>query len=125
MTYNGEEIGFPCQEMIQEFIEHHGLMISAEEVIEYWKEKNFLTKKGQPVKTLEAFVNVANGIYVQKLRKMSCANTQKKLSKTSKWLDNHFKLFCEYMNRLKSENPQKWHEYICEITGIENSSIKL
>lgn len=75
MKYKGEEVGIPCQEMVQEFIDECGLSISADEVLEYWRNKNFLTKKGQPVKTLEAMVHSANSIFVQRCRK--CANNSK------------------------------------------------
>ena len=110
MKYKDEEIGIPCPEMVQEFIDEAGLSISAEEVLEYWKKKNFLTKKGQPIKTLEALVHVANSIYVQRMRKLGKPN--EKRSKASKWIDNHAKFFCECMNNLKKENPRNGRKSI-------------
>ena len=122
MKYKGEEIGIPCAEMIQEFIDECGLSISAEDVIAYWKPKDFLTKRGEPVKTLEALVHVVNSAYVQRIRKTNGVVINKKPSKASRWLDNQFKTFCECMNLLKDENPQKWQEYYeaCISLGDKN-----
>lgn len=114
MKYKNEEIGFPCQEMIQEYIDECGLPISVAEVLEYWGKKNFLTKKGEPVKTLEALVNVANSIFVQRLRLGNTDNEPQ--SKKCRWLDKHFGFFCECMKAVKTENPQKWQKLRDELT---------
>lgn len=119
MKYKNEEIKKPTQELIQEYINECGLKISAEEVVEYWADKNFLTRKGQPVKTLEALVNVVNSLKAQKLRKLSDGTFPgRKSSKHLRWLNNHFKFFCECMNTIKKENPQRWQAYIKEANRL-------
>ena len=68
MTYKGQEIGIPTLELIQECITQWKLRVSAQEVYDYWTSMNWLTKKGQPIKTLESACNVANGLFIQRQR---------------------------------------------------------
>ena len=61
MTYKGKEIKEPTIEMISEYISKMGFGFSANEFIEYYSKRNWLTKKGQPIKTLESAINSYNG----------------------------------------------------------------
>lgn len=123
MTYKGEEIGIPCVEMVQEYINEFALSISADEVLDYWRKKNFLTKKGLPVKTLEALVNVVNSIYVQKNRKLATGSVHKiENLKAEKWLKKNFAMFCEYMSIIKTNNPQMWKELNDEYIKLTSPS---
>ena len=42
-------------------------LITAEQVIEYWDKKNWLTVKGEKIKSIAALVNVANSYNEKKL----------------------------------------------------------
>ncbi len=63
MKYKGVEVGIPTLEMIQEQINRMGFGFSASELYKHYQSMNWLTKKGQPIKTLEALVNSYNGSY--------------------------------------------------------------
>lgn len=69
MTYNGVEVGIPTQGMFQEFIEREGFRFTAKEVYDYCASKEWKTKKGTPMKTLEAMANVYNSLFLQNERK--------------------------------------------------------
>lgn len=72
MKYRGIEIGKPTLEMVQEYICRMGFGFSATEIFDFYQPKNWTTKKGQPIKTLEAMVNSFNGSYcLSKCRDMS------------------------------------------------------
>ena len=63
MKYKGIEVGIPTLEMIQEQIDRMGFKFAASELFEHYKAMNWLTKKGQPIKTLESLINSYNGSY--------------------------------------------------------------
>lgn len=55
MTFYGDEIGLvPTMTQIEIYISEKGLYVTPQQVWDYWSKKNWLTLKGQPVKTLEA-----------------------------------------------------------------------
>lgn len=65
MTFYGDEIGLvPTMTQIEIYISEKGLYVTPQQVWDYWSKKNWLTLKGQPVKTLEAAVHVVNGIVI-------------------------------------------------------------
>ena len=67
MTFKGDEIiGMPTFAMIESFIAEKGLFCEPKDVLAYWENKNWLTKKGTEPKTLEAAINVYNGIATQR-----------------------------------------------------------
>jgi hypothetical protein len=82
MTYKGQEIGIPTLELIQECITQWKLRVSAQEVYDYWTSRNWLTKKGQPIKTIESACNVANSLFIQRQRKGVNNNISKSESLT-------------------------------------------
>ncbi len=63
MKYKGIEVGIPTLEMIQEQIDRMGFKFAASELFEHYQAMNWLTKKGQPIKTLESLINSYNGSY--------------------------------------------------------------
>lgn len=70
MKYKNREIGESATiEQIQDYIALKRMRISAEDVYNYWNGKKWLTQKGKGVATLEAAVNVYNGIAVARARK--------------------------------------------------------
>ena len=86
MTYKGQEIGIPTLELIQECITQWKLRVSAQEVYDHWTSRNWLTKKGQAVKTLESACNVANSLFVQRQRK----GVNNNISKTSFLIEERY-----------------------------------
>lgn len=65
MTFYGDEIGLiPQMRQIEIYIAEKGLYITPQQVWDYWSKKEWKTLKGNPVKTLEAAVNVANGVLI-------------------------------------------------------------
>jgi hypothetical protein len=62
MKYKGFNITEPSLEMFQEFIKEYNLPISAEEVYNHYKERNWLTKKGTKAKSVEVLCNAWNSI---------------------------------------------------------------
>lgn len=62
MKYKGFNITEPSLEMFQEFIKEYNLPISAEEVYNHYKKRNWLTKKGTKAKSVEVLCNVWNSI---------------------------------------------------------------
>lgn len=118
MKYKGNEIGKPTLELINEYIEECHLSLSADEVLGYWSKKNFLTKKGLPVSTLESMVHVVNSIVVQRHRK-GMTNISKN-DKAEDWLNKNFGAFCECMNLIKEHNPQMWNELFNKIIILKS-----
>jgi len=66
MKYKNSEIGIPTLEQIQEFINRMGFKFTASEVFDYFSANNWLTKKGEPIKTLESIVNVYNSLWLRR-----------------------------------------------------------
>lgn len=56
-------------EEIADYINKRNLAVSPEYVVSYWTKKKWITKKGTPVKTLAAVVDVANSIFLTKKRR--------------------------------------------------------
>lgn len=48
--------------MIQEFIKREKFSLDAETIFAEYEKRNWLTRKGKPVKTLESIVCAANGV---------------------------------------------------------------
>lgn len=70
MTYQGDNIGDrPTKQLVEIFISEKGLACDVKGCFAYWDKKNWCTKKGYPVKTLESAVNVYNSIFIQRQRK--------------------------------------------------------
>lgn len=62
MTYKGIEIGTPTIPMIREFIKKEKFNLDAEAFFAEYERRNWLTRKGKPVKTLESIICAANGV---------------------------------------------------------------
>lgn len=65
MTYKGVEIGIPTISMIREFIKREKFNLDAEVIFDEYEKRNWLTRKGKPVKTLESIICAANGVAIQ------------------------------------------------------------
>lgn len=103
MTYKGQEIGIPTLELIQECITQWKLRVSAQEVYDHWTSRNWLTKKGQAVKTIESACNVANSLFVQRQRKGVNNNISK----------SDLKEFERLMGIIREKDPISWSKFFC------------
>lgn len=98
MTLYGEEIGLkPSLRQVEVFIAEKGLYVTPQEVFDYWDRKGWLTKKGTPIKTLEAAISVVNSIAIQ--RYFHKGFSMKKQKKTCK-----YRLYAKYKGKDKNGN---------------------
>lgn len=84
MKYKNVEIGDkPTKEQFQEYVSRMGYVLD----VDYWYNKYdarcWLTKKKTPIQSLEAIINVINGIVVQRRKSNRDTNTGKKIKQTS------------------------------------------
>lgn len=110
MTYKGQEIGTPTLGLIQECITQWKLRVSAQDVYDYWTSRNWLTKKGQAVKTLESACNVANSVFVQRERKGVNNNISKSAAfqQAKNFIDRNLDTFIQSVSTIKEYDPQRW-----------------
>lgn len=96
------------------FIVKHGLSVDAEYVYDFWKKKNWNTKKGEPVKTLAAAVHVCNSIYLTRLRKemQESKHRQKKIEEDRM-------MYAEYNEQLESKEWEAYRNFILVAKGHE------
>ena len=79
MTFYGDEIGLiPTMTQIEIYIAKKGFNITPQEVWDYWGKKNWTTKHGCPVKTLESAISVVNGLLVYNGRKLNGDSKRKR-----------------------------------------------
>ena len=84
MKYKNVEIGDrPTKEQFKEYVSRMGYILD----VDYWYNKydarGWQTKKKCPIKSLEAIVNVINGIVIQRRKGNRDTNTGKKIKQTS------------------------------------------
>lgn len=79
MTYKGIEIGEkPTLGMVIEFLnKNKNFVVNASELFYKYEDRNWLTKKGKPIKTLESIIVAENGVQVLKRRKDIRKNKEK------------------------------------------------
>ena len=65
MKFKEKEIGIPTVDMFDEYIKQMGFKLTGQEVYDYCKENNWLTKKGTPMTSVEAMTNSYNGVVNQ------------------------------------------------------------
>ena len=80
MKYKNVEIGDkPTKEQFQEYVSRNGFNID----VDYWYNKynarGWQTKKKTPIKSLEAIINVINGIVIRRRKNNRDTNTGKKI----------------------------------------------
>lgn len=83
MKYKNVEIGDkPTKEQFQEYVSRKGFDID----VDYWYNKyearGWQTKKKCPIKSVEAIINVINGIVIQRRKSNRDTNTGKKIKQT-------------------------------------------
>lgn len=84
MTFYGDEIKTPTVEQVEVYIAEKGLFVTPKQVFNYWSRKDWKTKKGLPVKTLETAINVVNSIVIQREQR-KIKNNNNKTKKKKKW----------------------------------------
>lgn len=62
MKFKEKEIGIPTVDMFDEYIKQMGFKLTGQEVYDYCKRNNWLTKKGTPMTSVEAMTNSYNGV---------------------------------------------------------------
>ena len=83
MKYKNVDIGDkPTKEQFQEYVSRMGYILD----VEYWYNKydarGWQTKKKCPIKSLEAIINVINGVVIQRRKSNRDANTGYKIKQT-------------------------------------------
>lgn len=83
MKYKNVEIGDkPTKEQFQEYVSRKGFNIDVDYWYNKYDAKGWKTKKKCPIKSLEAIVNVINGIVIRRIKSNRDANTGKKIKQT-------------------------------------------
>ena len=84
MKYKNAEIGDkPTKEQFQEYISRKGYNIDVDFWYNKYDTKGWQTKQKCPIKSLEAIINVINGIVIQRRKSNRDTNTGKKIKQTS------------------------------------------
>lgn len=65
MKFKEKEIGIPTVDMFDEYIKQKGFKLTGQEVYDYCKKKNWLTKKGTPMTSVEIMTGSYNGVVNQ------------------------------------------------------------
>jgi hypothetical protein len=125
MTYKGQEIGIPTLELIKECINQWKLRVAAQEVYDYWTLRNWLTKKGQAVKTLESACNVANSLFVQRERKGgNISKSEDKLTIIREYFESKAELTIKCLEVLKAANHPLFAEVYYELHELGFTSLQ-
>ena len=80
MKYKNVEIGDkPTKEQFQEYISRKGYNIDVDFWYDKYDAKGWQTKRKYPIKSLEAIINVINGVVIRRIKSNRDANTGKKI----------------------------------------------
>lgn len=83
MKYKNVDIGDkPTKEQFQEYVSRKGYNIDVDYWYEKYDAKGWQTKKKCPIKSLEAIINVINGIVIRRIKSNRDTNTGKKIKQT-------------------------------------------
>lgn len=83
MKYKNVDIGDkPTKEQFQEYVSRNGFNIDVDYWYNKYNAKGWITKKKTPIKSLEAIVNVINGVVIQRRKSNRDANTCYKIKQT-------------------------------------------
>ena len=84
MKYKNVEIGDkPTKEQFQEYISRKGYNIDVDFWYDKYDAKGWQTKRKDPIKSLEAIINVINGVVIRRRNSNRDTNTGKKIKQTS------------------------------------------
>lgn len=80
MKYKGKDIGnTPEIQMLYEYAERMGFNLDIEGIYKKYSDRNWLTKKGTPIVSVETIMNVENGIAVDREIKGGVKASKKKI----------------------------------------------
>ena len=83
MKYKNVDIGDkPTKEQFQEYVSRNGFNIDVDYWYEKYDAKGWQTKKKCPIKSLEAIINVINGVVIQRRKSNRDTNTGHKIKQT-------------------------------------------
>ena len=83
MKYKNVEIGDkPTKEQFQEYVSRMGYILDVEYWYNKYDAKGWQTKKKCPIKSLEAIINVINGIVIRRRNSNRDTNTGKRIKQT-------------------------------------------
>ena len=83
MKYKNVEIGDkPTKEQFQEYVSRMGYILDVDYWYNKYDAKGWQTKKKCPIKSLEAIINVINGIVIQRRKSNRDSNTGKRIKQT-------------------------------------------
>lgn len=137
MTYKSIEIGIPTLSQVEECVSAQKLIATAQQIFEYWTNKDWLTKKGSQIKSLEIACSVCNGIVIQRARKKAkqktieekhiikrAQNKEKKVKKKNKRKN----AYMAYGTQLHDERWLAFRQFIfnvrgkkCEVCGVTSN----
>ena len=121
MKYKGIEIGEkPTLAMIEEFIEEMGYDLNAAEVYKKYDNRNWMTKKKTPLKSVEALLSSANGIEMERKRKKGI-EVKKRVPKSEKARQKQ-KERSDYYELLKDP---RWQKRRLEIMQRDNFTCQM
>ena len=107
------------EEEIREYIsKHKSLIVTPNEVLNFWRKRSWKTQKGEYVKTLEAAIASFNGVKVTSARMN--AKKQNKAEKKAKKQQHEIKninTFELYSEQLKRNEWKKFREFIFAVRG--------
>ncbi len=107
-------------EEIADYINKRNLAVSPEYVVSYWTKKKWITKKGTPVKTLAAAVDVANSIFLTKKRREKGETTSnlKSLRKMKREKEKlEYTKFTTYNNQLQDDRWIAFRNFVLTTRG--------
>ena len=79
MKYKGKDIGdTPTYDMIYECVENMGFDIDVDKMYRKYSDRNWMTKKGKRIKSVEAIVGAENGVLNQKNNKQHIDKPKRK-----------------------------------------------
>lgn len=128
MKYQGKELRqTPTLELIKSYISlHPSLIVTPEDVMQYWGDKGWITNQGTEVKTLEAAIDVCNGVFVSRFGKKKKLSKRKKREEAKKF-KQYAPLVIEVQKTRERTNiiPSLNGRKILELIGREVDSNKV
>lgn len=95
---------------IANYIKNKGIAVSADFVVAYWREKEWKTLKGEPVKSISAAINSCNSLYIENKRR------EMRLKQSKNKADS-LKEFIIYKEQLQSEEWKSFRDFIFTVKG--------
>lgn len=128
MTFFGDEIGERATLMqVEVYVAEKGLFCEPQDAFDYWEKRNWKTKQGRTVKSLEAAINVYNGLAIQKENKKQGKKTKRQKQKEKKIVQRKAinierknkqpKPYQKYESQLKDEKWRAFRWFVMKVRG--------